>query len=365
MKHIAFYIGSLQKGGAERVFVNLAEYFVANNYAVTIVTQLIGENEYPLPTGVTRIMSDLILEEESKSRILNYIKRIHKLRKIWKEIKPDLILSCIGKNNFQAIESALGLPTKVVVSVVSDPKREYGNSIMRFLTKILFPLADGIVLQTKESKGFFPSYLSKKIVIMQNSINPIFIRPIYREEREKTIISVGRLDKNKNQRLIIQAFAQISKQYPDYQLLLYGEGDQKEILEKSIKDLQLEDKVLLKGMIQDVASAIEKAGIFVLSSYVEGMPNALLEAMALGLPVISTDCPCGGPKEMIQQKENGLLVSVNHREELVEAMKYVLDNPQQARLMGENASKIQNVLDPKTTNAKWQAYFELIMGGKA
>lgn len=383
-RHIAFYIGSLQKGGAERVFLNLAEFFESIHYKVTIVTQRIGENEYPLPAGVNRIMSDLTIGEESRSRILNYTRRISKLRSIWKRIKPDLVLSCIGKNNFQAIESTLGLQTKVVVSVVSDPKREYGTRTMRVLAKTLFGLADGIVLQTKESKEFFPNYLDKKIVIMQNALNPLFFIPRFEGVRDKTIISVGRLDKNKNQAMIIKAFAELSKDYPNYRLFLYGEGEERANLELLIKELDskevkskkldskelqtkkllLKEKIDMPGMIQDVPGTIYQAGIFVLSSYVEGMPNSLLEAMALGIPSISTDCPCGGPKEMIQHQTNGLLVPTGDVKELVKAMKYLLDNPQKTEELGKNACKIQQQLSPDRTNGNWQGYFDTVISGK-
>lgn len=363
-KHIAFYIGSLQKGGTERVLLNLADFFHNNNYKVSIVTQKIGANEYRANADIRRIMSDLSEKEIGKSRILNYFRRICKLRRIWKDIKPDLVLSFIGKNNFQAIESTLGLKSKVVVSVVGDPKEEYFSSIMRILTKTLFLLADGIVLKTSEAKSFFPSYLYKKLIVMKNSLNPAFIKPSFQGQREKTIISVGRLDRNKNHGMIIRAFAEISSQYPDYKVLLYGEGEARAELEELVREFSLEGKVSLPGIIQDVPNTIYQGGIFVLSSYTEGMPNALLEAMALGIPVISTDCPCGGPKEVIRDKENGLLIPVGDVAQLVQALKYLLDNPENTKKLGEKASEIQQELSPDHINNIWKNYFEAIMKGK-
>lgn len=361
MKHIAFFISSLHKGGAERVFVNLAEYFYANGYEVTIVTQYIGENEYTYSEGIHREISEIADTEVTSDRIGNFYKRYQKLRNIWKKIKPDLILSCIGKNNFMAVATSIGLPQKVVVSVVGEPTEEYYTKAMRILAKTLFLKADGIVLQTTDSKSFFPGYLQKRTVILQNSVNPLFIRELYEGEREKKIVSVGRLDENKNHAMIIKAFHQIHDKYPDYQLLIYGEGESRQKLETLIRECQLENKVYLPGITTDVIQAIEKAAMFILSSYTEGMPNALIEAMCLGLPVISTDCPCGGPKELITTGENGILIPVNDIDALAAAMEQIISDEKVSTMLGNNAAKICNRVNPEVTNQCWRDYFEQIM----
>ncbi|MDE7131549.1 MAG: glycosyltransferase, partial [Lachnospiraceae bacterium] len=121
-KHIAFYIGSLHKGGAERVFVNLAEFFLGEGYQVTMVTQYQypSEEEYILPGEIKRVLSDLTSEELNNSRILNFIHRVRKLHRIWKNEKPDLVLSCIGKNNFMTVVTTMFTKTRPVVSVVGE-----------------------------------------------------------------------------------------------------------------------------------------------------------------------------------------------------------------------------------------------------
>ena len=124
-KTIAFYIGSLTRGGAEHVMVNLSSYFCARGYNVYLVTKLIEEPEYDVPEGVTRILADITKDEESDSRILNLYRRISKLRNIWKDIKPDIIISFIRKNNLMAIASSRGLRIPVAVSIRSDPAELY------------------------------------------------------------------------------------------------------------------------------------------------------------------------------------------------------------------------------------------------
>lgn len=360
-KKIAFYIGSLKKGGAERVFVNLAEYFYKTGYQVTMVTQYTAENEYVISKGIERVISDLSDSEISDNRIVNFHRRTAKLRRIWRTVRPDLILSCIGKNNFMAVVTTLFSKIKVVVSIVGEPTEEYNSTVMRVLAKVLFIKADGIVLQTEDSKVFFPQYLLKKSVILQNSLNPLFIQDRYEGVRDRQIVSVGRLDANKNQTMLIEAFARIAVRYPEYSVVCYGDGKSRAQLEALIERFNLQGRVQLPGITTDVAGMIRKASVFVLTSYTEGMPNALIEAMALGLPVISTDCPCGGPKELIRQGENGMLIPVGDVEALAASLVTLLEDTEFMEKLGRSAARIQDRLNPERTNQQWKEYFELIL----
>ena len=146
---LAFYIGSLHKGGAERVFVNLAEYFQNKGYEIIIVTQYRKEEEYELADGIRRIISDITPEETGTDRVRNFYRRLKKLHLIWKKEQPDLVLSCAGKNNFMTIVTTMFTRTKPVVSVVGEAKEEYPGRLMRFLANLLFPFAAGVILQTE------------------------------------------------------------------------------------------------------------------------------------------------------------------------------------------------------------------------
>lgn len=362
-KHIAFYIGSLSKGGAERVFVNLAAYFLSQGYRVTMVTQYRREQEYALPQGARRILSDLT-PEESGGRLTNLWRRYRKLRRIFKTIRADLVLSVFGKNNFMAILANAFLSTRVVVSVVADPAEEYPDAPMRFLARTLFPFADGIVMQTTDAVKWFPRRLQKKCVILKNSLNPAFVRPRYEGSREPDIVAVGRLDQNKNHRMILRAFARIAGRFPKSRLILYGEGPERQNLEKLAKEQGLSDRILLPGAVTDVADRIEKAYAFVLSSFTEGMPNTLLEAMSLGLACISTDCPCGGPKDLIQDGVNGFLVPPNDDATLAKRLEELLADPKKADSLGRAAAGRMREYRPKTVNKEWETYFLKIIGKK-
>ena len=360
-RHIAFYIGSLNKGGAERVFVNLAEYFASRGYRVTMVTQYQKENEYELPKGVDRILSD-IAEEEAGGRIANFFRRYRKLRRIFKQIGADVVLSTIGKNNFMALCANFFLPTKVVVSVVAEPTEEYPGKVMPLMAKTLFYLADGIVMQTTDAVKFFQKSLQKRCVILKNSVNPAFIRPRFEGRRRQEIVAVGRVDANKNHRMILRAFQAIADQFPDAVLTIYGNGPLREQLLEQIRKMGMQDRIFMPGAVTDVPERIEKAYAFVLSSFTEGMPNTLLEAMSLGLACVSTDCPCGGPKDVIEDGVNGCLVPVDDSDALAARLTELLADPGKAERMGRCAAKLQESYRPDRVNGEWEAYFAGIVG---
>ncbi|RKI83994.1 glycosyltransferase family 4 protein [bacterium 0.1xD8-71] len=360
-KHIAFYIGSLHKGGAERVFVNLAEYFRQEGYRVTMVTQYRKEEEYILPTGIARVISEIGENEISGSRVLNFCRRVKKLHLIWKERQPDLVLSCIGKNNFMTVVTTMGTKTRPVVSVVGEAREEYPGRLMRMLANLLFPCAAGVILQTERSRAFFSGRVGKRAVILPNSLNPDFIRPRYEGERELQIVSVGRMDANKNQEMMIRAFAALNDKYPQYGLTIYGDGELHAYLKELADKLGVGERVELPGVIPNVAQRIEKASLFLLTSYSEGVSNALIEALATGLPVIATDVPSGGTVELMTDGVNGLIIPAGDQKALEEAMDKLLGDPAYAQKLGREAARIQERLAPERVNGLWREYFNSII----
>lgn len=360
-RHIAMLIGALGRGGSERVLVNLSEYFVEQGYQVTMVTQHKREEEYPLNRQVKRVLSDISQQEEGKSRILNFIKRFRLLRRIWKEEKPDVILSFIGKNNIMALLTSRFLGIPVAVSVRGEPTEEYYNGILKLLARHLFILADGIILQTRRSMEFFPKAVRKKAVILKNPVNASFFREPYNGEREKVITAVGRVDDNKNHELLLRAFAGIAEEFPDYRLVIYGEGECRAGLTDLAEKLGLSERIALPGAVSNVAEAIYKAQIFVLSSNTEGVPNTLIEAMLLGLTVISTDCPCGGPGELIENGVNGLLVQVGNEQQMEESLRHVLRDRELAASLGKNAGSIADSYRPDVVYESWRRYLDSLM----
>lgn len=356
-KTIAFYIGSLARGGAEHVMVNLAEYFSSQGYKVYLVTKLEDPPEYDVPEGVTRILTDITGNEISASRAKNLCRRIGKLRRIWKETKPDIIVSFIRKNNLMAIASSRGLGIPVAVSIRSNPARELSGDFFRRLSFFMFRSADGIIMQTKRGIEFLPEYLRKKAVIMPNSIDQRFMGIEFSTERKNQIVSVGRIDDNKNQKMLLEAFNGIKDEYPSWSLHLYGDGEQRSKLEEMYDC----DQVTFHGQVSYVEKHVKDASIFVLPSKQEGMPNALIEAMALGLACISTDCPCGGPADLIENERNGILIPVDDKKALEKQLRLLMENKDVRKRLGEEATKITEVLSPDIVNIRWKEYIDKII----
>lgn len=356
MKKIALFIGSLQKGGSERVMANLAEYFYKKGYEVLLVTQYKREVEYDISPKIQRVYSEPAKEQLQGGRIHNFMVRFQTLRNIWKEHQPDVILSFLGKNNLMAIITSRFLPVKVVTSVRGEPTMEYEGKAMQRVAKLLFRFADGVVLQTKMALEFFPDSVRRKAVILPNPLNLNFIREKYQGKRENVIVTAGRLDENKNHKMLIKAFANIAEQYPDTKLVIYGEGENRTKLESLAKEKGLEDRISLPGSVSDLADRMYCVRAFVLTSDTEGMPNSLLEAMTLGLTVISTDCPCGGPATLIKDGENGLLIPVRDEEALTNALIKILSDWEYADKLGNNAHDITKEMHPDKVNSEWEKY---------
>lgn len=356
-KRIAFYIGSLNKGGAERVITNLAEFFYAKGYEVYMVTKFRAANEYELSDGIVRVIADITKEEE-KGRFANFFLRTLKLRRIYKEINPMAVISFIGKSNLRTIAATRGTGIPAIVSVRSNPAREIGNGWKRILTFVLFYLAEGVVLQTTQARDFFPRAIRKKAVVLQNSLNPEFIRLPYTQEKRKEIVAVGRIDKNKNQSMLIEAFLPLASEFPEWNLVLYGDGEKRAELESRVKEMHMEERILFMGVQSQIPEKIEGASVFVLSSKQEGMPNALIEAMVLGLAVISTDCPCGGPRDLIMHEENGLLIPVDDTAALSHELRRLMEDEQLREKLSANAMLIKEKVLPECINAQWEEYIK-------
>ncbi len=363
---IAFYIGGLVFGGAERVVVNLADYLHKQGMEISILTPNKSEKEYPMPEGVARVLTDLTAEEVSFSRIKNIYLRYKKLRECIHSEKADLVVSFIGLNNINAISACRALHLPVVVSVRSAPQREYASKRLKFAMKRLFPKATGIILQTREAYDYFPKSIQKRAVILPNPLREEFVRKPFDGERQKTIVTVGRLDGNKNQIVLLRAFEQVAEQYPDYRLVLYGEGPMSEKWQKLASGSPYADRIEFAGHVDRVADTIADAGLFVLPSLVEGMPNALMEAMALGIPCISANCSGGGPKELLGDNEYGVLVNfreakgfVSQEEQvnrLAKGLRSLLADDSLREEYGRKAHERSKDFLPERVNEMWRAY---------
>lgn len=361
-KKIAFLVNSLGKGGAERVVVNLAAHFWRRGYAVLLVTSRRQQEEYSVDFPVRRRLLEEEIDGAPFGRLGRIPARVRGLKKIWRQERPDMIVSFIGKMNLYAMISVRHMKIPVILSVRSDPAREYPSWVQKKMADVLFPKAAGVIFQTKEAMRAFPAPVQDRAAVLPNALDESFMAGRCSGPRDDEIVMVGRLDANKNHQLLLRAFAKIQQDYPAVRVVIYGGGlagsDTKPMLQALCEKLGISDKVYFMGRQPDIRRKIERARIFVLASDYEGMPNALLEAMATGLAVISTDCPCGGPGSVIRSGENGILIPVGDEEALQQALRKILDDPSLEEALGSEAAKIAQHLCPERVCTQWQKEIE-------
>lgn len=363
MSKILFHINSMGKGGAERVISILSRYFSQDGNDVVVTTLWTAKEEYPLDERVRRIHVGLMPEEESRGRVYKALVRIFRYRQCILKEKPDIVISFCANANFRSAYSLIGTGIPLLVSVRNDPKKDYAPypKKCRFMTK----KAAGCVFQTPDAKKFFEESLQKKSKIIWNPLDEKYLcnQEAPAKQRDKTIVTVGRITRQKNQLLLLEAFWEICDEFPEYQLQIYGEAGSdgvKEELEAFCIEHKIADRVSFMGASSTLEKDIRNAGLFVLSSDYEGMPNALIEAMAMGLPCVATDCPCGG-SALLMKQYGGILVPIGAKEELAQTMRRVLSDAELAERIGMQARGVIERVNPQKIYQEWKDYVETLI----
>jgi len=348
-----FFCGTLSAGGAERVISSLAGRMCGLNIDVDILTYYDTEAFYELNPAIRVIHA----EKETGSR--NIIRNIMWIRKYVKRSEATAIISFLAPFNMLMICATLFLKTAVIVADRNDPRYIPAKGFVRRIRNLLYSLADGVVLQTKHNQSYFGNTIQKKSKVIYNPVNiGDKVGLALRTAKRKEIVSVGRLMPQKNQKMLIEAFSQLHTQFPEHKLVIYGEGSGRSELEKYIAELGLEEYVLLPGKFLDIHERISAAELFVLSSDYEGMPNALMEAMCLGLPVISTEV--SGATDLIENEVNGLLVSCRDKDGLVLSMSKILSDRNYAKVMAEKAVLLADGLEIDKIADEWIGFINRI-----
>ena len=348
---IMFCLGSLGIGGAERVITNLANTFVKNN-EVAIVVSTPKDKIYELDKKIRYEVIDSLTEKNKIKKIYN---RVKNTERIIKEFKPNIIIAFLPEPSIRISMLRKKIDIPVIVSVRDDPKIDYKKMRLYIPMKLYFKNADAFVFQTEEQRSYFSKRIQDNSTIIFNPINSNFICKPFLGERKKKIISAGRLMPQKNQKLLIDAFSIVHKKHPDYELHIYGEGDLRNELQEQINELNLEKNVFLDGLTSNMKEKLYDSSMFVLSSRHEGLPNALLEAMALGTPCITTRFSGGGAEAIIKNNVNGLLVE-NDSNELSKAINYYIENKEIAKEHGINASEEMKQYTQEAITKKWYEY---------
>ncbi len=355
--NILLTIGSLEAGGAERVLCALANYWVKQGHVVSLLTLKSPDAIpfYPLDSSINLIQMN---QSHSRKRpwyqfIFNSIQCLFCMRKIFKTIKPDRIVSFMDLMNIATLLANVGLKYPVIVCERTDPHYQPLSRFYLWLRGWLYPKAYKIATQTASAASYFPKKFSKKMVIIPNPVfEPSKHKTFYASD-PKNIIAIGRLDIFKDHKTLIQAFANLLSHNPHLILTIYGEGVERKNLEQLIQTLHLQNKVKLPGTITHVQEALLEADLFIFPSRYEGFPNALCEAMAVGLPVIASNVT--GNVDLVQDKKNGRLFPVGDVQALTNLALELLNDPTQCQVLGTQARRVSEDFKPETIFARWDA----------
>jgi GalNAc-alpha-(1->4)-GalNAc-alpha-(1->3)-diNAcBac-PP-undecaprenol alpha-1,4-N-acetyl-D-galactosaminyltransferase len=351
-------IPTLQGGGAERVMTTLANYWAALGWDITLVTY---EKEGTTPFYDVHASIHLIqINALSLNPFLlafDILKRIWKMRRIMRQTSPQAVVSFMDMNNVLTTLAARGLGIPVCISERVDPQSTPISFVKKILRDGVYTLADAIIVQTERISVSLPNFLKKCTRVIEN---PIAAQQVSLNYEAKNIIAVGRLCGQKGFNSLIEAFGLLPESCKDWILTLWGEGEDRAKLESLIQEKGLEKKVKLPGATKNIFQEMAKGSIFILSSRFEGMPNALCEAMALGLAVVSTDCPTG-PRELITPFEDGLLVPVDDVKALAEAMALLMQDPKMRKSFGEKASLKMKKYSIHHISSLWEKVFEEVL----
>ena len=347
MSKIIISCATLGSGGAERVISTLSKPLADIYEIVTIVMWV----DAPIFYDIDKRVKKVCIEKEVGSK--SDIKKMLWFRKFIKKERPDVLLSFLEPYNLRVLISTVGLGIKTFVAERNDPHGVNKYWIIDQLEKLVYRLADKILVQTETIKQFFDGALAERTSVIYNPVNlqEEMVGKALTTPQKNRIVSVARLMPQKNHDILIKAFARFSKTHPDYTLTIYGNGPQEEDLKRLAESLGVGEEVSMPGASKTIHEDILDAEMMCLVSSREGMSNSMIESMCLGLPCICTKV--SGAIDLIKDGENGLLVNIGDVDGLVEKMNLIADNPDKAKEIGINASQLYKLLNKDRICKEW------------
>lgn len=365
MKKIMFIMtkfGGTGWGGAHKVSVMLANYLSRNGYDVSIAVSEHARIDYPIDSAIKKyFLCDLY--KQSNTRAINLLKKMKAFRSLCKQNKIDLVVGFTSNMAIYAIMAAVFSKRKSLISERTDPHIEPRKKILRGLRNMLFCLADKVVFQTPGARDYFPKIVRKKSWIIPNPISND-LPAVYNGEREKRIVNFCRIAPQKNLQVLFQAFDIFYEQHPQYTLEIYGDAKEGSEyitnLTKFLAGLKSKNHISIYGARQDIHEHIFNATAFASSSDYEGISNSMLEAMAIGLPVVVTDCQNGGERMCIEDGESGLIVPRNNPEAIAHALCRIVEDKEFADKISKNAVKIKDRFSYSKIFNLWEEIIEKV-----
>jgi len=368
MSRILFLVSSMQGGGAERVAAMLSNYWVEQGHQVTLMPTFSGRGEclYPLDE---RVRLDYLADRVgSRSRsLLNKLRRMIALRRAIRDLTPDVIVSFLPHVNVAAIIATWGVKVPVVVSERIYPPAMPLGPVLARLRQWSYPRADAVVVQTEQAWNWLNRCCrgARGYVIANPVVYPLpcgvpELKPVDVVKPEhKLVVAVGRLDQQKGFDLLLSAFKPLAERYPEWDLVILGEGPKRRALERQREQLGLTERVHMPGRVGNLPDWYMRAELFVMSSRFEGFPNALAEAMAYGLPAVSFDCDAG-PRDIIRDGVDGHLVAPESGAPgLTQAIETLMTDDAIRKKMAEAAKAVRERFSMKSIGAAWDAVLRL------
>ncbi len=359
---ILCFIYSLGPGGAERVLSILTSRWAQKGYDVAIVTYDQGASSFFPISNKVNIIKTRLSGGSLPRRFVNHLKRPFIFRQIIKNLSPDIIISFMDKTNLLVLVASSYLKIPVIISERIDPRSPSPGVIVSFLRRFIYKKAAALIALSKEQANWFKN-LCEQVIFIPNPIEISKDKPYATVDREHTIIAVGRLTKQKGFDLLLQAFCKIHSDFPEWKLVIYGQGPEKERLEDLACKLKINEKVTFAGLTKELPMIFLKAGIFVLPSRWEGFPNVLIEAMAAGCPVIATDCT-DSILDIVSHEESGILVPTEDIDALAMALKSLLSNASLRNSLGKKALKSVEQFSLEKISKEWETLFLTVTGMK-
>lgn len=335
IKHITFILPQIGYGGAERVASVLASTLAEEGYAVDLIVYARTRDEYPVSDKVNICL--LPERKAGQNKISYLVSKFCALRKLFRDLKPDILVPFLPYQVEHCYYASRGLGIPMVVTVRNNPMYDTDSDKQRKRRDYIAKKVEGVFLQSDYQKDYFPEDILKKSFVVANPVSDGIVKAQYHPSAKvEKIVSVGRLEEQKNFPMLLRAFAIAAENRPELSLDIYGAGSLKEELNELISQLKLDGRVFLRGRTDCIDQTLCQYDLFILPSDFEGMPNSLMEAMGVGLPCISTDCPTG-PKELLGDGQRGILVEMNNAEQMAEAIDYMCAHESQRIAFSEAA----------------------------
>lgn len=363
--HIAFVIAGLGAGGAERVVTLIAGRWAMRGRRITVIAfdDVDAPVFHPMDDAVRMVRLGIGPGEGRRmAGLFVSFRRLHALRKALSALEPDVTISFLTKMNVLTLLASLGTGRRVVVSERNNPRLQKLSRLWPFLLARLHWRADAIVMQTRNSLECLGDAARKRARVIPNPIETgTLLRPSPRGSRQgpRLLAATGRLTWQKGFDMLIDAFAAVAARHPEWTLAIWGEGEERQALQSQICQRGLADRVRLAGNSSSPGEWLGQADAFVLSSRYEGFSNALAEAMAAGLPVVSFDCAYS-PSDMIETESNGLLVDDGDVPALATALNRLLGDALLRTRLGVAARETGDRLRPDMIVKHWDDMLETI-----